>query len=483
MNRKILYPVLFVLVLPLLLLFIWFFPGFVLPHTVATPDYANLKYPVAPVSTPQVEPIKSLPGVVVVDYSHTNQFQTTEIQTLVDALGQYGAQVELNSDSTKLDGQLKNASAYVVISPSASFGPDEIQIIQAFIARGGRMAVFTDPTRGEVIYDGNGNPTGNNSDANFVNPLLEPYGITTNGDYLYNLVENEGNFRNVYFDSFQKSDLTQGLKKIVLYGAHSIETTSGAALLIGNNTTFSSLTDAVPGNDTQKDWAAAALSKDGNVLAIGDFTFLMPPYNTVADNGLLINNITSFLLTGKRTLELSEFPYIFNGTAVDVLPTSNVQMTADLLGGLSRLQKSFSLANTDITLVEKAIPGHNLIVLGTYSPSTDLSTYTDPFHITLDDFSEFVDVSGFGKVGRNGNGVLLFSTGSGGNTLVLLADTETDLASLMDTLSSGTLSGCVLQRKIAVCSIGAGGTFSVETPTPLLPAKTSPNTPGGTPGG
>lgn len=86
MDRKIFWVALAALVLPLLLRLAWFFPGFNFPRSIATPDYASLKLPVAPVSTTQVEKIKQLGGVVIVDYAHTNQFQPGEIQTLTDAL-------------------------------------------------------------------------------------------------------------------------------------------------------------------------------------------------------------------------------------------------------------------------------------------------------------------------------------------------------------------------------------------------------------
>ena len=213
MNRKIILIALAVFVLPLLLRLIWFFPGFYPPHTIATPDYADLKLPEAPVSTLESNQIKQVGGVVIVDNAHSNQFQPSEIQTLVDALGQRGARVELNSDSSKLESQLKYASAYLIFSPYYKYTPSEVQIIQNFIGRGGRMAVFTDPTRGLVIYDPAGDPIGNIPDTTEVNPLLEPFGITINSDYLYNLEENEGNFRNVYFESFGKSDPDMGIEE------------------------------------------------------------------------------------------------------------------------------------------------------------------------------------------------------------------------------------------------------------------------------
>lgn len=467
MNRKFFWIALAALVLPILLRFIWLFPGFNFPHTIATPDYTNLKMPEAPISTPQAVAVNQVGGIVIFDYAHINQFQTNEIQTLSDALNQRGAQVDFNSDSITLATALKSASAYVVISPSSAFTPEEIGLLQDFVSRGGRLAVFTDATRGQIQYDFQGNPIGNTPDVNNANPLLEPFGISINADYLYNLVENEGNFRNVYFQSFGKSDLTWGLSKVALYGTHSVETDSGLSLLVGNDKTLSSATDAIPGNDPKKGWAAAALSKDGNVLAAGDFTFFTPPYNTVGDNSTLIINIADFLLGGQRKVVLSDFPYIFHGTTVDILPTSNVQMTAELTGSLSKLQTAFAATNTDIKVVKEAPINGNLIVLGTYSPSDGLTKYIEPFNLKMDDLSEFVEVPQFGKLGRSGNGLLLLNHTNQNTTLVVLADTMDDVTTLLGTLSSGDLTGCLLQDNVGVCSTGFGGGFSTGgTSTP-----------------
>jgi len=107
-----------------------------------------------------------------------------------------------------------------------------------FVSRGGRLAVFTDATRGQVMYDFSGNPVGNTPDVDTANPLLEPFGIKINGDYLYNLVDNEGNFRNVYFKSFGKIGPYWGLSKIALYGTHSVETDFGLPLFVGDDKTL-----------------------------------------------------------------------------------------------------------------------------------------------------------------------------------------------------------------------------------------------------
>lgn len=479
MNRKTIWIVLALFILPFVVRVLWFFPGFYLPHSVATPDYSNLKMQEAPVSTPQPEELTQKTGsVVLLDFSHSNQFQPDEIQALLDDLTKRGARVELNSDSTKLENQLKYASAYIVISPSADFTLDEIRLVQNFVSGGGRLVVFTDATRGLVSYDSTGNPV-NAPDVNIANPLLEPYDISINNDYLYNLTMNEGNFRNVYFGFFGKSDLTWGLKQVVLYGAHSLQTDSGFPMLIGDDKTLSSQTDATPGNDPKKGWAGAVLSKDGNVLAFGDFTFLTTPYDTVADNSTLINNIADYLLNGQRKITLANFPYLFNPGLVHVLPTSNVQMTAELTGALSRLQSELKSVGVGMDIAKDSSVGGQMIVLGTFSPSDDLNKYTDGFNITLSETSEYVEISSFGKIGRSGNGVLMFTPGA--NTLVLLADSVDDLTTLMDTLSSGDLSGCVLQDEVGVCSIGFGGSFSEGSPTPLFPSGSETPTPA--PGG
>jgi len=150
MNRKTIYIILALFILPIALRFAWYFPGFDLPRKIATPDYANFKMPEAPISTPQPEDIKQKGGVVLLDYSHINQFKPSEFQAMTDALTRRGARVEINSDATQLESQLKYASSYVVISPSANFTADEIRIILDFERRGGRLAFFTDATRGLV---------------------------------------------------------------------------------------------------------------------------------------------------------------------------------------------------------------------------------------------------------------------------------------------------------------------------------------------
>ncbi len=467
MSRRLALVVLVAVALPIVLRLIWFFPGFSLLRRVATPDYSDLKMPAAPVSTPALWDVKKTGGVVVVDDAHANQYQSSEVQTLFDGITERGAMILINSDASTLSTDLKSASAYVVISPSITFTVEEVRQVQDFVGRGGRLVAFADATRGIPLYDFSGNPVGNDADVNNANPLLEPFGISVNADYLYNLVTNDGNFRNVYLQLSPNASLLHGVQKVVFYGTHSVETDTGSPLLLGDAKTFSSLTDATPPGDPQKVWAGAAVSHDGNVLAFGDFTFLMPPYNTVADNAPLINNVADFLLGGKRTGILADYPYIFRGRSVDIVPTSGVQMTAEIIGALAGLQSGLRDAGVQTAIVQDPPSGVNRIVLGTFSPTDDLAPYVKPFGLASEELGEYIELQPFGKIGRSGTGLLLLSPGESSSTLVLLADSVDDLTTLIGNLGSGDLSACVLQGNTGACSIGFGGAFSEATPTPV----------------
>lgn len=469
LKRRDLWIAIALLILPALLRALWFYQGFTPRREIPTPEYDRFGLPQAPVSSRvEAEPTMRAGSIVVVDYEHGNNFQKSEIQALIDALGSRGARVEFADGSPPLEVHLKYASAYAVIVPISGFASDEIRAVRAFIQRGGRLLVMTDATRGMLEIDFFTGQIRVAPDVDIANPLLAPFGITVHNDYLYNLVENEGNFRNVLFRQFGKHDLTSGLAEVALYGSHSVSTGSGTPLLIGDEYTYTSLTDS--GGTL----SAAAVSRDGNVLVFGDFSFLNTPYHQVGDNGILISNIADFLLGGKRTLALADFPYVFSRPIVQVLPTADVQLTSELLDSLANLQFTLSTLNVELQLAEETPEEGDVLVLGTFSDSEDLLAYLEPFEVFPDYYSEYIDIPGFGRIGRYGTGVMLFQPGRDGNTLILLADTNDDLISLLDMVSSGELGGCVLQANVGVCSIGSGGGFSEEEPTPSEePADTS----------
>jgi ABC-type uncharacterized transport system/Domain of unknown function (DUF4350) len=459
MKKNMYWIALAALLIPILARGLWFYRGFPNQPKVSTPDYQSFTASEFPQGAPEKETeVKQIGGVVLFDYTHSNQYQPPEVQSLTDAIEKRGGQVETITDAATLESKLKYASTYTVISPSTSFSTDETRMIQAFVQRGGRLVVFTDATHGLVYSDFFSGSTSSFPDANMVNPLLAAFGITVNNDYLYNVKEHEGNFRNVFFDSFGKNELTFGLKQVALYGAHSIQAPSGLILLRGTESTLSSINDT---NDASE--GGAVLSKDGNVLVFGDFTFLSSPYEKALNNSTLIDNIADFSLSAKQKPSLANFPYIFSQSELQVYPSSEVQLTAETISAISTLQSSLSLMNISVKVVDEAPRDGDSIILGTFTPSDDLLHFTDPFNINFDDSSDTITLKNFGKIGRAGNGLLLLEKNKTGNTLTLLADTSEDLLSLLNTVAGGSLYGCVLQEDVGICSVGFGGSFSGDT--------------------
>jgi len=472
-KRYRIWIVLALLIVPVALRGLSFYHGYVIRPKVLSPDFASNAIPEPPISTSAPEQITLRTGkVVIMDFLHSNQIAPSDMSSFVTALTQRGARVEITNGDLPLATQLKYASAYLVFSPSTSFSAEEVNLVRNFVTSGGRLMVFTDPTRGMSTYDYNSGLTINQPDADSANNLLAPFGISINNDYLYNLVKSEGNFRNVLFSTFGSSTLTGDLTQVAFYGVHSVDAGSGMPLIIGDKNTYSSLTDS-----DGSGMAAAAVSADGNVLVFGDFSFMIPPYNTVADNGNLIRHIADYALGGTHTHSVADFPYVFDRN-VYVVPAGGMQMTADMLAPLASLQNELLATSTSLAIQAEPPAEGDLLVVGSLTPSDDLIPYIESFHLGLDDPSTIV-IPSLGTVSRSGIGLLLYHYTATRNTLILLTDTLDDLPALIDLVSSGDLSSCVTQGDIGVCSIGSGNSYYAE-PTWEPPLE---GTPSSTPSG
>lgn len=464
MKKNLLLIAIVALLLPPLLRGLWFYRGIPRQAGFATPDYASLTAPQAPL-TPANKITDSgeqfLAGTVLIDLAHTNRFTMTEIASFTKAVQQRGGTVEMLNNPEQLNFSLRYASAFVTFSPSLAFSSGEIQSLEAFVQRGGRLLVFSDATRNLIYYDFFSDTLTVYGDADAVNPLLEPFGIVVNNDYLYNLAHNEGNYRNVFFDDFGSSELTFGLKQIALYGTHSVESPLGLILFRGAESNLSSLDDAH--HPTQ---GGAALSRDGNVVAFGDFTFMSSPYNNYADNAILIENLAEFALSGKQSRSLETFPFVFEGTAVQVYLLPDLQLTSETIAALGNLQFALERAVRAQVEVTKKPPSGDAIILGTFMPSEELAPVLKKFGLSLNEDREFLTIADMGDIGKSGNGIVILDVGNNGNTLILLANTSENVLSLLKAVYGGSLNECLIQNNLAVCGIGSGGSFSTDESPP-----------------
>lgn len=307
-------------------------------------------------------------GRVLFDRAHDNAFTLDELGYLSGRLAARGYDL-VAYEGGDLAAALRAVNAFVVITPLSLFTLDEVQAVRNFVERGGRLLLVGDPTRFNVVIE---------EDFFAINVLIEDdeiplnslaaeFDMTFKGDYLYNMRENEGNFRNIMLHgaSFGEGALTADLETVVFYGAHSIDMGPGAQpLLSGDDNTWSSDTDR-PGGLT-----LAATSRGGQVVALSDIQFMTEPYYTAYDNGRFIAHLADFLAEpASRTFMLADFPYFYQ-SPVGLIYSGAPELGPGAFAQVIRLQEAFRSVGQEINLAA-ADTGQDTLYLGLYNQADE----------------------------------------------------------------------------------------------------------------
>jgi hypothetical protein len=246
---------------------LFFYRGVYIPPPVKAPDFlginVNLSRPIE-----INDSFISGNGTVLIDSSHSNNFDAGDLNLLLSRIIARGYRVEYLMDDSNLKKNLSSAASFVVISPASSFSAADAKSVKEFIDGGGRLLMLSDPIGDSEI-----------------NSLAGEFGILFWNDYLYNLKENDGNFRYIYVTDFAENNVTKGLHRVVFYTSSSV---FGNGIIFTDNNTYSS------SRGEKGSYSVAVMAENSSVLAFGDVTFLSEPYN-VLDNNRLIYNIADFL--------------------------------------------------------------------------------------------------------------------------------------------------------------------------------------------
>ncbi|MEE9399551.1 MAG: hypothetical protein V3V23_04715 [Dehalococcoidales bacterium] len=170
--------------------------------------------------------------------------------------------------------------AFIIVAPQIEFTKEEKETIDEFMDNGGKILLIADPSR-----------------DNNINDISLEFGLIFESDYLYNIKENELNYRNIFISDFEESEITEDLEKIVLYLAGSISSNDGGIVFVDQNTLSSLI-------ESRKKLSPIALAEEEKVLAVHDLTFMTEPYNGSLNNNQLIANIADWLAVS--TLEEEE---------------------------------------------------------------------------------------------------------------------------------------------------------------------------------
>jgi len=366
---------LILLIAPLVVRWFYYYEGKYVPDEVARPDLTKIDEPL-----PETQPFADLEvseasGTVLVDLAHGNHVQMAELNVLQARLAARGQRLQPVFDPDDLVRQLQHAQALAIISPSFDWAPDEIQLVQKFVEKGGRLLLVTDPSRFEVIYDEWGYYIGLDADVPHINDLASRFGFVFQDDYLYNTVENEGNFRNIVLTDFADEELTGGLERLVFSAAHSI-TSEEPALLSAGGETRSSTSERI------EDLTVGLLAADGAVLALGDLTFMTEPNNTVSDNDQFVANIADFLSGAQRRYELADFPHFF-GDEVHLVYTGAPLLDSDLVQEGSTLQAGLAEYGKSLTVQAEEDEASDTLFLGLYEQAEEVEPYLSAAQVTL----------------------------------------------------------------------------------------------------
>jgi hypothetical protein len=499
------------LVSPLVVRWLNFYEGRFQAAEVPRPDLTKIEAQ-ALESQPFVDrEITAASGTVLVDMAHANRLQMAELNVLQARLAARGLQLQPITETGDFGKHFRHAKALMIISPGQDWKADEIQQVQGFVDKGGRLLLVTDPTRFDVIYDEEGFYVGLDHDAPHINDLASRFGLVFQTDYLYNTVDNVGNCRNIRLTEFADDVLTQGLDQLVFYAAHSIVSEEPALITAGGETRSSS-------SEAAENLTVGLLAADGAVLALGDLTFMTEPYNTVYDNDRFVANISAFLSNAEREYELADFPF-YLADQVDLVYTGEPLLDSNLLEGGSTLQALFADEGKELTVRATEDDAHDTLFLGLYEQAEEVEPYLEAAQVTLlitptetleekekaeSPLAESpsltqpltttspitpaqqitptatplpegagearstqlaknrIVIEPLGEMAIAGTSLLLHQNDGDRNVMVVLAYTEKGLASAMERLTEGNLESCLLHQaettvasRLALCPADA----------------------------
>lgn len=456
MNKpsRLVLLVLLLLVLPIGLRLAWFYRGTYTPLEYQEVDGSSLVAPHEDFQTYEDEPIDSS-GIVIFDLSHTNNIRSDDLTALHDRLTNRGVTVKIVTESgDSPDVYLRDASALVVAAPTEEYTEDELSAIAAFVDAGGRLLLVADPTRtadfdiGDDLFLA----VFPNSAVPAMNSIANAFGIVYYDDYIYNLVDNQGNYRNVKFTDFNSDqDLTEGLDTVVFFASHSIRS-DGIPILIGDENTRS------PVRFGETELSPTALTNDGNVLALGDINFLIPPFHTIANNDHFLSNIANWLATAERDWDLRDFPFLFE-SSVDLIPLTEGRIDPQLLIQTDTLVSIFDSAGLSLNLTNDVETENDALMLGVFADADLIEDYLSSADVSVlegedEDDSGNIEIEGVGTIGIEGTTLFLEDRNGDQTVVIALGEDAEAVVSALERLVSNDFSDCFDINNLIICSTG-----------------------------
>jgi len=236
-------------------------------------------------------------NTVVIDTAHGADIDREAIAPMVTTLTENGATVQYHTGYQSVGGlnaSLREADAFVVFGAEQAYSEGELAGLQAFSDAGGRVLIMNEPqTRQTNTFSLFQIPTNVGGVPNPMVPLTSQYGLAYDNGYLYNMGQNDNNYRNVYATPSGGSQLTEGVDRTVFHESLAVN---------GGDTTLTA-TDGTTLSETRQSDTYGVLTRSGNVVAVGDTSIMTQEFLYRADNEVLVGNLLDFLVSGDKEPE------------------------------------------------------------------------------------------------------------------------------------------------------------------------------------
>ncbi len=417
-------------------------------------------------------------GVLVIDYAHNNALFVEELNVLLSKVVDRGYSYEIlarsssddeeNGNGNGLAAKLRYAQALLLPLPRSDYSPEEITEIKRFVDKGGRVLMISDPTRTLAVEP--------------INSIAGAFDIIYANDYLYSLESNDNNYRNVVYTNFADSPLTQGLdeeSKIIFYSGNSVYAPD-QEIILADDVTYSSTSEG------GRNLAAAALTSDDKVLALGDLTFFGEPYSNAENNEMFINNIADFLARDERSYDFKDFPYLFNPT-IDIVYDNALVFNSQFDDSV-RLKETLEAQDFTVNFVDEIGSENDVIFVGRYEDTAVVQEYLDAAGITIfeadekteeeellvddeaeadenrlalindepfDEEASFVEgriqIEGIGELEKGGSTLFHLHEDGDRNILIILSANSDTNADAFDLLIDQEFTDCMVNPTTAIC--------------------------------
>lgn len=421
---------------------LFFYQGRYQPPPTTLPNLADINAPALAAEAFSETPEKRA-GTVLIDFAHDNNFSPWELNILLSRVVSRGFAVEFwrakpedkaggETRARDLEGKLRFVDTLIVISPQIAFAVKEIDLIKEFVKKGGKLLLIEDPTRRPAGY------AYQRTESVPINDIATEFDFLFESDYLYNLKENNGNYRYVFFKEFTQHELTRGLGQILLYSAGSF---SGSAMgvVFTDENTYSSKTEA------RGRLSPLVLATDSKVLGVYDLTFLIEPYNASFDNNQLISNISDWLTVSGRTFSLADFPYFLEDAPVAAYSdVSLLRQGLEFKNFLTDMGKNPSVAKYE----ETASLAKDTVYISLFKESAKIKKFLDSANIIFTETN--VEIKGMGTIPQKGLAIIYLHREGEKEMLAVLAETDEKLKETLDLLKSGGFRQWLVSDTLAI---------------------------------